>query len=238
MVSALIDRRVSDEAERMLMLQGFNTVRLPSCPTLPEAICSHPDTLIFKYKNEIITAAEYCEYAAYVFGDLRQLHPTLKITFADCGHGSKYPEDCRYNALYAGGRVFANTDNLCDTVKSTLQRESVAICRVRQGYPACATAVIGDILITSDEGLCRAFGAQGLDCRLIEAGSISLPPYEYGFIGGACGVFGKKVYFFGDYRLHPSHSVIEEAMKDGGYEPICLCQGGLEDMGGILFIDC
>ena len=92
-------------------------------------------------------------------------------------------------------------------------------------------------MICADRGLERSFSANGIDVALIENGGIALPPYEYGFIGGATGVFGNKVYFIGDYKRHPSAEIIENALSSEGYTPISLSDEPLFDLGGLIFLE-
>ena len=72
---------------------------------------------------------------------------------------------------------------------------------------------------------------------IIENGDISLPPYEYGFIGGAAGVYKNEVYFLGDISLHRSAKKICDAIRAEGFEPVSLSSEPLSDLGRILFID-
>ena len=70
-----------------------------------------------------------------------------------------------------------------------------------------------------------------------ENGDISLSPYEYGFIGGASGVFRDKLYFIGDLRLHRDAEKIENAARLQGLSPVSLGSFPLIDLGKIIFID-
>ena len=71
---------------------------------------------------------------------------------------------------------------------------------------------------------------------MINDGGISLPPHQYGFIGGASGVVGKRVYFFGDLDLHPDANIIREAIISEGFIPVSLSDEELSDFGGIIAI--
>jgi hypothetical protein len=71
---------------------------------------------------------------------------------------------------------------------------------------------------------------------LINDGGISLPPHQYGFIGGASGVVGNRVYFFGNLDLHPDAKIIGEAITSEGFIPVSLSDEELSDFGGIIAI--
>ena len=84
--------------------------------------------------------------------------------------------------------------------------------------------------------MAKVLNDNGIEVTLIREGHISLPPHEYGFIGGASGVFENKVYFFGDIKTHPDSDIIEEALRRAGLEPISLSSEPLCDLGGIVFL--
>ena len=67
-------------------------------------------------------------------------------------------------------------------------------------------------------------------------GHISLPPYEYGFIGGASGECREEIYFCGDVKTHPSSREILEFIDKHGKKAISLSDGELLDIGSILFV--
>lgn len=237
MTSVLVDERISDACERALLLRGFYPIRLPRHPHLPDAICSHPDSLIFYHGKELFAPAEYCDVAPYVFTDIRERHPDITIHFtADELEGS-YPRDCKMNALCINNKLFANISSLSESISDYAKKNGIELINTKQGYPACSTLSFGNSVITADKGLEKTFSANGIATALIENGGISLPPYEYGFIGGASGVFGNKVYFTGDYKSHPSGEIIERTLLNGGFTPVSLSGEPLADLGGLIFLE-
>lgn len=237
MTSVLIDGRMSDECERALSLHGFYPIRLPSHPSLPTAISSHPDSLIFYHHNTLIAPSEYCEIAPYVFTDIRDRHPNIKLIFSADELGGKYPLDCKMNAKIHSGHLFARQKSVSEAIKDYSQSLGYSIVNVSQGYPACSSLTFGSAAITADAGMHKAFLSSGIDSYLVETGGIILPPYEYGFIGGASGVYKDKIYFIGDYNAHPSASVIKEAAERHGFTPVSLTDLPLTDLGGLIFLE-
>ena len=234
---AIVDTRLSDEAERRLSLYGFEVIRLPRCSSLGEAIASHPDSLLFRCMDDIVLSADYCEEASYVFTDIRERVGNIRFQFSSDTLGERFPYDCRFNALVMGRYLFARVNTVSETVLRVAKENGLELVKVKQAYPACATLALGDrAALTADRGLAAAMRSVGIQVYEIEPAHISLPPYEYGFIGGACGVFEDKIYFFGDYRLHPSAEIIERAAKEQGYTAVSLGAEGLVDLGGIVFI--
>lgn len=233
----IVDERISEECLRGLMLRGFDPITLPPDPCLGKAVASHPDTVLFKLDGEIFTTADYCDAAAYVFSDLRVCAPNIKITFTSDVRSERYPEDCKMNALVMGKKIFARLDSLSPSIISSANAKGYKLINTPQGYPACTVLKLtDDRAITSDRGMAKVLNKSGIEVTLIREGYISLPPHEYGFIGGASGVYENKVYFFGDIKTHPDSDIIEEALKRAGLERISLSSEPLCDLGGIVFL--
>lgn len=230
----IVDNRIDPDMERRLICDGNALLTLPPDPDLGEAVASHPDTLLFCCDGEIITTADYCDAAAYLFSDLREYRPNVKITFTADRRMAKYPYDCIMNALVIGNKMFVKTDSASDAVLDFAKRRGYEIIHTSQGYPACSVLHFGNSAITADKGLARLMEENGVEVTHITEGHISLPPYQYGFIGGAAGVVGRRIYFFGDPMLHPDGERITKAIRDKGYIPVALCNRELRDLGGII----
>ena len=148
--------------------------------------------------------------------------------------GAKYPEDCIFNALVIEKRIFCKSDSISKSIPQLAERLGYEICHTKQGYPACTALAFGNNAITADNGLARSLEEQGVRVTKISEGHISLPPHSYGFIGGASGVVGKKVYFFGDIMSHPDGELICKTLSDAGFTPTSLSDEPLCDLGGII----
>ncbi len=237
MISALIDERADAACERALLRRGYNVIRLPAADGLSEAVKSHPDMLIFSLGESMISSAEYCERAPYVFTDIHELYPSIKMTFTEDVFSPKYPMDAVFNVLTIGKRAFLKLDTVSSAVKELLFNRRYELISVKQGYPACTVLPIGDnAAITADRGMARAMAEKGINVTLISDGGISLPPHKYGFIGGCSGCLGKEIFFLGDYKRHQDADLIERAITDAGYTPVSLSDAPLTDHGRIIFI--
>ena len=84
--------------------------------------------------------------------------------------------------------------------------------------------------------MAKALCAEGIGVSVIQNGAIQLPPYEYGFIGGAAGVADGCVYFLGDPMEHPSGKEILSAVEESGLRAVSLMDGPLLDLGRIIFV--
>ncbi len=235
---AIVDERISAEARRTLSLSGFYIIDAPRAKGLPAPLASHPDMLIFKHESTLITSCDYVDEAPFVFEDIFRLIPSLTLVVSDESFGESYPHDAIFNALTVGERIFIKSDTASRAVLEYAKKRGLEIINSKQGYPACTTlAIDGRHTISSDLGMVKLLRENGIETLNISEGEISLPPYEYGFIGGAAGVFRDTVYFIGSLDTHPDGERIKEFCRAAGKRAISLATHTLTDLGRIIFID-
>ena len=205
---------------------------------LPAPLSSHADMLIFKCGSHMLTSKKYRLQNDGIFEALEKNLPYIFI-YSDENFKKSYPHDAIFNALKIGSHVFLKTDSISKEIISIAEREGLRLIHVNQGYPACVTLPLGEgAAITSDKGMALAMRGAGIRVYEIENSSaISLPPYEYGFIGGAAGVCGDTVYFIGDIDSHPSASIIKDAIakENMTYRSLPTGRCGLLDLGRLIF---
>lgn len=237
MKCAIVDERISEKCERGLLLRGFQIIKCPPSEFLGEAVKSHPDMLMFHYKNRIISSAKYCESFPYVFSDIREMTENTEFTFSDENFTPEYPSDAIFNALTVGDFIFLKEDTVSQAVIRLAKKIGLEIVPVKQGYPSCTTLAFGNSAITADKGMEKALLRCGINVTLISNGDISLFPHEYGFIGGASGVYKNEVYFLGSLESHKDSIKIREALERENYTPVSLSDEPLCDLGRIIFVD-
>lgn len=236
---AITDSRISPEAERRLMILGYRVLTLPPFSRLSEAVASHTDMLIARIGCDLISYADYCEEASYVFSDLslmtRGSGARFHLTADEVG--STYPRDVGLNALIMGDKLYCRVASASPTLISLAEEHGLKIVDVRQGYPACTVLKLSDsAAVTADRGMAAMLEKNGIRVTLIEQGDVSLPPHEYGFVGGAGGIDGDKLYLFGDPSTHRDGDKIIAAAEAEGLTVVPLENGQLRDLGGIMFI--
>ncbi len=237
---AIVDSRIDYDSQRRLILSGYHVLTLPPFSKLSEAVASHPDMLISRIGNDLISYADYCEEASYVFSDLSLLLKGTGVRFVFTADevGNSYPHDVGLNALRMGNKLFCRNESISQSLRDRSKEQGIEIVDVKQGYPACTVLKLNDhAAITSDNGMARALRDHGIRVTLIENGGISLPPYEYGFIGGAGEVDKDRLFFFGDPATHSDGAKIIKAAEDEGLKIIALSKGELRDLGGIIFTE-
>ncbi len=233
----LVDERISSTCLRALELRGFFPIPLPKHPALPEAIRSHPDSLVFYCDGELFVPAEYCEYAPCVFSDIREYLPHIKIHFTSDELGKTYPNDAKMNAKTIGENILLNPKTVSPAILGFAKAKGKKIIETNQGYPACTTLATENFVITADSGIKKALESKHIDILLTENGDISLLPYAYGFIGGASGVYKNQVFFIGDCKTHRNCAIIEKELKSRGYTSVSLSEEPLADLGGLVFLE-
>ena len=237
---AIVDSRISPEAERKLMLLGYHVMTLPPFSRLSEAVASHPDMLIARLGEELISYADYCEEASYVFSDLSLFMrgTGTRFTFTADEVDKVYPKDVGLNALRMGNKLFCRAASVSKTLLDAAEKRGVEVVDVKQGYPACTVLKLSDsAAITADRGMARTLEKHGIRVTLIEQGDVSLPPHEYGFLGGAGALDGDRLFFLGDPKTHRDGERIIAAAEAEGLRVIPLATGALCDLGGIIFIE-
>lgn len=234
---ALVDSRISDKCRSALMRRGFFVIDMPPAEGLSEPLRSHPDMLVALLGNNLITTADYIDRAAYVFSDVREYAPDIRIHVTDEKYLPQYPADAILNSLVLGNKLFLRKKSASAKLLSLAGELGYEIINTNQGYPACTALPLAEnSVITADRGLALTLIEWGVTVTVIENGGISLPPYEYGFIGGACGVCDRTVYFLGDVNTHPDADKILNAIRRADMEAVSLSDEPLSDFGKIIFI--
>ena len=228
LVDCRSDRRYTDRLHAL----GYRTVGLPPYSKLSPPVASHPDLLFFRYRDTVVCRREYLEEHPELSVLVSELSENYRVVLSDSSATPDYPGEVGLCALPLGKRI------LCRARYATHEIFSLAeTLDVPQGYAACSCISLEpDRLITADAGIARIARREGITVLEISCGGVTLPPYEYGFIGGASGVDGDAVYFFGDPMSHPDGEAICRFITESGRRAVSLGEGGLEDFGKILFI--
>lgn len=206
-----------------LAQRGFEIKALPPFPALARPTDTHADMLLLKVGDNVFKHKSYA-----LEGDFLNIDEPI---------GKKYPCDVPLNILIVGNMAFCNEKHASKTVLAHLSSMGYSIHHAAQGYAHCsACAVSENAIITADRSIARAAELAGVDTLLISEGNISLPPYGYGFIGGASGSTDGAVYFCGSLKYHPDGERIKEFISRHGKEAVELANSPLSDIGGILFI--
>ena len=226
-----LPRACCDELLRL----GIEPILLPPHPALSAPVASHTDLLLFRVGNTVLTHKSYAAIAERELSRIRECG--YEIRLCDTPIGANYPNDVALCACATKNHLICNTRHTAADAVSLAEQAGLKLVDVSQGYAKCSCAVLSDgAIISADAGICKAFSAHGGEALLISSGYVNLPPYQYGFIGGASGLCGNTLYFSGSIELHPDYKKIRDFCHRHNTLPHSLSGEVLFDVGSMIFL--
>lgn len=231
----LVDERVSAEMLSALRQKGFEPILLPPAPGLQTGVSSHADMLLFMGFGRLFCHASYYEDNKKLISRICD-EAGLELALSDEKWTKEYPSDVLFNACLLRNRLICNKKTVSSLILSAAQENGCEIINVPQGYTKCSICPVSDTaIITADKAIAKTCQNCGFDVLLISEGHVSLPPYDFGFIGGAGGISCDTVYFCGNVDLHPDAHIIKEFCQKHGKTVVSLSNGELFDVGSLFF---
>lgn len=224
----LVSGEYPELSERLSKL-GIKTVTTTADDRLPGPVQWHPDMQVCIIGGKAIVLRDSCLHNALTRYDI----PVVQ-TFGSPAH--VYPGDVLCNSLAWNGYVLGNFKTADVTIRQAAEKIKAAWLDVKQGYAACATALVDEnSAITADEGIAKSLEKNRMNVLRIHSGDILLPGYPYGFIGGCCGKLAPDVMAFaGKLDSHRDSEHIRTFLKIRGIKAIELMDGELLDVGGLV----
>ena len=147
-----------------------------------------------------------------------------------------YPSDCLLNAAITEKTAICNSGIIAEILNKHLIYNNYQIIETNQGYSKCSVCVVADYaFITDDENIYKALNKAKKDVLLVKKGSIALNGFNYGFIGGCCGMIAKDIIAFcGDIKKHSDYNNIKSFANNYGVSLQSLGNGELKDIGGLI----
>jgi hypothetical protein len=225
-ISADANRIIKDA----LRAGGHALIEIKAASPVYNAVSKHCDIYLCRIGEELVVAP----------GQLLLIEEELrrnKVVF-DCGEndpGASYPENIRYNAAQIGRLLIHNTHYSDPLVLSKAEAAGLLPVSVKQGYTKCSLVVVDDhSAITSDKAISSVLKKHGVDVLDITHGSVRLAGFPYGFLGGASGRVGDKIFFNGDLSAHPDYEKITAFIQKKGLDPVWYTEYPLTDIGSII----
>ena len=232
----ITDGRISDDSLASLTDQGFEVILLPMADYLAEAVSGHTDMLVFIGFGKLFCHANYYKSNRDVIERIASLSSS-EVCVSNEFTGEKYPSDVLFNACLVGNNLICNEKTASKHILDAAKAHGCEIIDVSQGYTKCSTCIVSDhAVITADLGIAKACREKNIEVLEISEGHIALPPYDFGFIGGASGVSGDKVYFCGSLDTHPDGEKIKNFCSKHNKIAVSLGNGELQDVGSLFFI--
>lgn len=148
---------------------------------------------------------------------------------------SPYPNDCLLNFADIGDFIICNKSILTEKIVELLPRKT--IIDVKQGYSKCSVCICKrNTIITDDISIYNAVSQyDNINSLLVEKGSVRINKYDYGFIGGCCGLVDENLLLFnGDLSTHSDFDKIKNFLYDNGVKYIDIKGKPLTDIGSII----
>ena len=228
---ALVDERIDNYSLLALKSMGAELFLMPGADFLQQQVASHPDMLIFIGFGKLFCHEKYYGPNCELIDRIVSLGG-VELALSSEPVGADYPCDVLFNACLLGNRLICNKNTVSGLILRAAERSGCEIINVKQGYTKCSIAVVSDnAVITSDKAIADACKAAGIDVLPVNQGHVSLPPYDYGFIGGASGIKEDNVYFCGSLDQHPDGERIKRFCQKHGRSAVSLSDGGLQDVG-------
>lgn len=215
---------------------GFEVFKTGLCDLLPGPVSGHIDLVAVKILDKLFIAQEK-EKTITEYDRMYSLFSGYDIRICKTKLSDSYPGDVPLNFVTVGDYVICNPRTVLPDALYIAKEYGKTVIPVSQGYTNCSTLVIDEkSIITDDEGIFKAC-SEFLDVLLVEKGSISLPGYDYGFIGGSAFRQGDTVYFFGNLFSHPDSEKIEAFIREKILKVCSLSfEHKLVDIGGTVVL--
>ena len=229
----LISCRVPDGIAGELS-RRFEAVKLTPDPALASPVASHADMLLFRIGDTVFVHEKYADSNCGIVREIEKRG--LTVIRARGPRGAEYPLDVGLNCAVLGGAVLCRRDAAATEILAFCEERDVPVVNVRQGYAACSSLFFGNSAVTADLSVAAAAESLGAEVLRIRPGHVELPGYDAGFIGGASGVWGNEIFFFGDVDTHPDRGKIRDFAAERGMKCVCLGDGPLTDLGGMMIV--
>ena len=195
------------------------------------AISNHPDVFLCQSDNTLIIAPN-------TPSKFKQLLSDNKIVFTEGLSlvGNNYPETSSYNAVVTNSYLIHKL-KITDSTIIEYNTDKQTI-NVNQAYTRCNLLPLKkDSFITSDKGIYNALISKNLNVLFINPKDILLSDYDYGFFGGACGVYHNNIFIVGSLRKFNDGEKVSGFLQNMNYNIIELYDGPLFDCGSLIFVD-
>ncbi|MBR3878694.1 MAG: methyltransferase domain-containing protein [Clostridia bacterium] len=233
---ALIDCRTNDTSLSAIRALGHTPILMPPASYLDAAVASHTDMLLFIGFGRLFCHARYYEEQKELIDTIISLS-SLELTLSYEETSNKYPHDVLFNACLVTNSLICNEKSVSKLILNAARDAGCQIISVTQGYTKCSICPVSDnAIITADKSIASACENVGIEVLLISEGDVCLPPYNFGFIGGASGILGDTVFFCGSLDTHKDGKAICDFCQKHKKIALSLSSECLQDVGSIFFV--
>lgn len=230
--AVIVDSMAPAEIFNYFDRNNVEYIKTKSINNVIDAVSTHPDMQICNVGNGCFV----CEPTIYQYYKNRLELYGVNLSKGSTVLKSNFPEDIAYNVVITGSFMLHNLKHTDDVIREFAKKSDLSILDTKQGYTKCATCIIdNNAIITDDEGIYKTCIAFGIDCLLISKDVIALGDRNDGFFGGCCGMLGNsKLLFCGNIERHKSYKEIKTFADKYNVELVSAFDGPLTDIGSII----
>jgi len=228
--SVIVDARVDKQILQKLGYYAEDVFPFRSEGLTYESISCHPDIFVYQDKENVIVAPnvpqQLIEYLQ---------KKNIPLEKGKSNIGFKQIDSCYYNCI-STRELFLHREGFTDPLVLE-KNKGKRFINLPQSYTRCSMFALSEIhFITSDPGIHKALGKEGLVSFLFSPNEIRIVDHQYGFLGGTCGMQAEKIFFLGNPLRHKDGRGLVSFIEKEGKECISLCNNYLYDGGGLFFL--
>ena len=213
---------------------GISPLYVPENPLVDCRLRGHADLSIVHIGGAQLVLAPFLRNSQFAAA-LSALGCELR--YAEIAQGREYPQDAQLNICVWGNFWLGSPKTAASELRQICaSREKATWISVKQGYARCACCLVDSLsMISADKGIAKALSAYDTEVLEILPGSIALPGFPYGFLGGsACKLSEHVLAFTGHLDAHPDKSAILDFLAAREIEAIYLTDMPAFDIGGAI----
>lgn len=228
---AIIDSRSTKQAINNLKKYVTDVYTFQTNGITGNPISGHPDIFIYQEKNQLVVAPNA---PVELFAFFENHNIAYLKGKRDVGH--ELVNSVQYNCLSTSQFLF-HRSGFTDSAILKINKDKEFI-QLPQAYTRCSLVhLCEDNYLTSDRGIEKVLLQRGLFCFYFNPEEITIQDHKNGFIGGAVGICGKRIFFNGNIELHADGQRLKEHLLNLGFDIINLSDEYLYDGGCIFFVE-
>ncbi len=227
---AIIDSRSSSLSINNLKKYVTDIFTFETDGITGNSISGHPDIFIYQHRDRLVVAPN-APFELFAFFDRHNIAYLKGERDVGCEHENSV----QYNCLSTSQYLF-HKPGFTDPAILEINKDKEFIS-LPQAYTRCSLVQLSENnYLTSDRGIENVFLQKGLSCFYFDPEEIIIKDHKNGFIGGAVGLCGKKIFFNGNVELHADGQRLTEYLLNLDLDIVNLSDGFLYDGGCIIFV--
>jgi hypothetical protein len=229
----VVDKRLENGMKAELKKHIQDIIEIPSLKGLQYSVSGHPDMQIVHIKENMLICQP--KMPQEILFKLKKQGFIINLGSTELR--TDYPFDIAYNVAVVGNLAFHNTKYTDRVLADVLEKSSIRLIHVNQGYTKCSTLPITrESIITADPSIEMAALEAGLDVlKIPPQKNIRLAGLDYGFIGGTAGFIEERTLAFtGSINALDNNDEVKRFLNKYDIKWVCLKKDGIYDYGGLI----